>query len=79
MELQQLEPRSKWPLFWCLKPEDQAKLMQYQWDNYGGDKLEIPAPMRTSEAAWQSVMLENSDEIDRLMRQAPNPKRKVNL
>lgn len=69
MGLKQLEPRGTWPLFWCLKPEDQAKLMQFQWDNHG-DKLEIPAPGRTSEAAWQAVMLENSEEIDRLMRQA---------
>ena len=66
--------RSKWPLFWCLEPKAQALLMQYQWDNYEL-KLAISAPPRTSKGAWFNVQLENSEEIDRLMRQPPSRSR----
>ena len=70
----------KWPLFWCLKvdrqAEIQAKLMQYQWDNYG-EKLEIPTPPGTSDGVWLTVELENAEEIDRIMRQAPKKQRRI--
>ena len=65
-----------WPLFWCLESNCQAKLMQWQWDNYG-QKIEIPAPPRTSKAAWQAVQVENSDEIDRLIRKPPRHQKRV--
>jgi len=67
----------KWPLFWCLTTETQAKLMQYQWDNYG-EILNIPTPAQTSKGVWQSVQLENLEEIDRIMRQAPSRSRGKN-
>ena len=57
-----------WPLFWCLEPETQAALMQYQWDNYEL-KLDIPTPHQTSKGVWLNTQLENADEIDRLIRQ----------
>jgi len=67
---------SNWPLFWCLKSEDQAKLMQFQWDVYGL-KLDIPTPPRASKSVWQTVMLESAEEIDKLMRQASSMSRGV--
>lgn len=63
--------RTMWPLFWCLTPECQAKLMQYQWDNYGF-RLEIPPPLGASQNKWKIVLLESHEEIDRLMRQRPH-------
>jgi len=63
----------KWPLFWCLKPEDQAKLIQYQWAEYG-IKLNIPAPPDTSQGDWEIVLSENQEEISKLMRQRPHYK-----
>ncbi len=62
------------PLFWILKPEDQVKLMKYQWDNYG-EKLDIPTPPGTSRGVCLAAETENIDEIDRLMRQAPSNSR----
>lgn len=64
----------RWPLFWCLESSAQAALMQYQWDNYEL-KLEIPTPPQTSKGVWMAVQVENSEEIDRLMRQAPSRSR----
>ena len=55
------------PLFWCLKVADQAKLMRYNWDNFG-THLSIPTPPRTSVAAWKITIEENTDEIERLMK-----------
>jgi len=55
------------PLFWLLKPADQAKLMQFQWDNFG-THLDIPKPPKTSVAAWKVTIEENTDEIERLMK-----------
>ena len=63
-----------WSLFWCLKPEKQAALIRYQFDNYG-EKLEIPTPPMTSKGVWQTVQLENLEEIGRLIRQAPSRSR----
>ncbi len=34
-------------LFWSLKPETQAALMQWQYDNYG-EKMDIPTPPMTN-------------------------------
>jgi len=48
--------------------------MRFQFDTYG-EKLEIPTLPKTSEGVWLSVMLENSEEIDRLIRQAPSKSR----
>ena len=63
-----------WPLFWCLESETQAALIQWQWDNYG-ERLKIPTPPMTSKAVWGVVVEENSEEIDRLIRQAPSRSR----
>jgi len=70
-----IDKRVKYPLWWCLEPAKQAALMQCQWDNYG-EKLDLPTPPMTSDGVWLSVEMENAEEIDRLMRQAPSrPKR----
>lgn len=59
-------------LWWCLDPEQQAALIQFQWDNYH-EKLEIP-PM-TYKGVWLEVAIENPSEIGRLMRQPPSRSR----
>ncbi|MBA7587880.1 hypothetical protein ES708_29926 [subsurface metagenome] len=59
------DTRFKYPLFWCLKPEDQAKLMQFEWDNYG---LHLSIPPRPGETHVPTA-LESPEEIDKLMRQ----------
>ena len=64
----------KWPLWWCLETKTQAALIQLQWDTYG-TKLEIPTPPQASKGAWLNVQMENSEEIDKLMRQAPSRSR----
>lgn len=61
---------SDYPLFWLLKPADQAKLMQYYWDNFG-EKLDIPPYPGVSKAAWLVAMGEADPEIERLMKQPP--------
>lgn len=65
--------RMMWPLFWCLKPEDQAKLMQFQHDNFGLH-LSIPPLQNGTHVApaWESP-----EKIDRLMRQRPRRPRRV--
>lgn len=68
--------RSTWPLFWCLSAKAQANLMQFQWDRYGGT-LDIPKPRHTSEGVWQTVVLENQEEIERIMSQAPHQQKRV--
>lgn len=69
-----MSKRTTWPLFWCLKPEAQAKLMQLYWDEFG-TRLEIPAPPGITEDVWQKVRLESLEEIDRIMRQPPSRSR----
>ncbi len=68
--------QGRWPLFWCLEPKAQAVLMIFQLETYGM-KLEIPTPPQTSKGAWLNVQIENSEEIDKLMRQAPKHQRQV--
>ena len=58
-------------LFWYLKPETQARLLQWQFDNYG-EKLDIPTPPMTSKGVWLTVEMESAEEIDRLIRQPPS-------
>ena len=66
----------KWPLFWCLKAEQQAKLMQFYYDKYG-EILNIPKPTQTSNGVWQSVQLENLEEIERIMKRPPKHQKRV--
>lgn len=54
--------RAYWPLFWCLKPEAQALLMQYQWDKYGF-RLEIPPPPSD---VLTETKLESLEEINQI-------------
>lgn len=63
-----------WPLWWCLKPESQAALMLFQFQNYG-TKLDIPAPPQTSKGIWLNTQLETAEEIDHIIRQAPSRSR----
>jgi len=52
-----------WPLWWCLEPEAQVLLMQYQWDTYG---FKLTIPPRPSHSTTE---MESTEEIDILMRQ----------
>ena len=54
------------PLWERLSSDSLIKLIQYQWQNYGL-KLDIIA----------TVKVEDIDEIDRLIRQAPHRQRRV--
>lgn len=61
---------SNWPLFWLLKPQDQAKLMQLYYD-ISGEKLDIPPYPNVSKGAWLAAMGEVEPELERLMKQKP--------
>lgn len=70
-----------WPLFWCLKPEAQALLMQYQAEHHE-DKPALD--IASQKAPWQlpspkpeiPLMTEEElEEVDRLMRQPPSRSR----
>lgn len=65
--LGEVKMRTTWPLFWCLKPEAQALLMKYQWDNHGF-RLQVP-PL--SDDGHIDTKIESPEEIDKLMRQKP--------
>lgn len=67
--------RVTWPLFWCLKPEDQAKLMQYHWDNFG-TRMDIPPAPDMPSDDWKIVLCETPEELARLMRERPHLKGK---
>lgn len=62
------------PLFWRISAADQAKLMDYQFNTY---KYHLQIPPETSFKI--DTELESPEEIARLMRQKPNPKRMRNL
>ena len=66
----------KFPLFWCLKPDSQAALLQWQFDNYS-EILKIPTPPTTSKGVWLAVEMESIEEIDKIMRQAPSHMKQV--
>jgi len=61
----------RWPLFHCLSPEDQVKLMQYQWDTYGY-RLEIP-PLKLN----IGVVYPSLEECERNMKQKPHGMKRV--
>jgi len=51
-----------WPLWMCLKPEQLALLIMYQWKHYGL-KLDLMIDIYTD--------IESLEEIDQLMREPP--------
>ncbi len=57
---------TKWPLFHCISVDQQAKLMQLQWDTYGFN-IDIPAESQIQTYA----NLESTEEIGRIIRQKP--------
>lgn len=54
-----MNQKQTWPLWQCLKPEQLAKLIMYQW-HYYGLKLDLLADI------YRDV--EDLEEIDHLMR-----------
>ena len=63
----------KWPIWWCLEPEVQVLLMQFQWDNYGYH-LQIPS---MPDVARVDTKLETLEEIGREMRRPPKHQKRV--
>lgn len=63
-------------LFWRLSSEDQAKLMIYEWDNFGV-LLSIPAPPDMLKAEWDAVLDGGLEAIARFMEQKPHKPRQV--
>ena len=59
-----------WPLFWCLSPESQALLMNYQYDTYE-TKMDIP-PDRV-DGVQVKTSPDIPEEFDRVMRKKPRP------
>ena len=53
----------KWPLFWCLSAESQAKLMQLYYDE-NGERLNIPR--EPSEII--DTEIEDIEEISKIMK-----------
>jgi len=60
--------RTTWPLWECLEPQVLAKLVQYQWDNYGL-KLELLSDI------YRDV--EGLEEIGHLIRQPPRHQKRM--
>ena len=61
--------------FWILSSEDQAKLMMYQWDNYGTE-LEIAREKQPE--TYKTIVIsetEDTEEIEKIMRRAPSKSR----
>ncbi|KKL73074.1 hypothetical protein LCGC14_2078530 [marine sediment metagenome] len=61
-------------LFWCLSAENQAKLMQLQWDLYHS-KLSLPPEPTIKTPAPVVDVEESQDDIDHIIRQAPSRSR----
>jgi len=60
-----------YPIWWCLSAENQAKLMQFQWDNFGY-YLEIPPlPVGSIEN------IESLEEIDKIIRKPPKSQKRI--
>uniref|UniRef100_A0A6M3JM38 Uncharacterized protein n=1 Tax=viral metagenome TaxID=1070528 RepID=A0A6M3JM38_9ZZZZ len=59
------------PLFWRLSPADRAKLMMYQWNEYGYN-LEIPAELPAQLVPNSVLLQETPEEYVREMRQPPH-------
>lgn len=68
-----LENRFTFPLFWCLKPEQQVQLVRYQLKTYGL-RLEIPPAPGQGE---YNLRLETPAELENIMKQAPHSPRRV--
>ena len=63
----------EWPLWWCLEPEAQAALMQYEWNEYGYH-LQIP-PMPSH--GYIDTEIESPEEIGRIIKRPPRHQKRV--
>ena len=63
----------KWPLFYCISVEEQALLMQFQWDEYGFRLTIPPAPSH----GRIDTEIESPEEIERIMKQPPKHKKRA--
>ena len=59
-------------LFWILTPEDQAKLMEWQFNTYGYHLTIPPDPFKPVSL---NNKLESLEEIDRELRKPPSRSR----
>jgi len=62
----------EWPVFWILKPEDQVKLMEYNYKVHG---IKLTIPPDPFKPVTLDTKLESLEEIDRGMRKAPSRSR----
>jgi len=60
-------------LFWILTPEDQAKLMEYNYKVHG---IKLTIPPDPFKPVSLDSKLETLEEIDREMRRAPSRSRR---
>jgi len=60
-------------LFWNLSVETQAKLIQYQWDNFGS-RINIPPEPKD---IYIETSIEPLEELEQIMKQAPEHQRRV--
>ena len=61
-------------LWWLLSTEDMAKLMMYQWDNYGLE-LEMANQQPPARDPIIITQTEDTEEVDKIMRQPPSRSR----
>ena len=60
-------------MFWCLKPAERAKLMIFQWENYGTHLKTPPIPSVQGHIEAPDYEEEKLEELDKFMRQPPHP------
>ncbi len=61
-------------LWKCLKPEQLAKLIEYQWDAHG-DNLMESLSSKPEPSVTVTAELEDIEDIDKIMRKAPESRR----
>ena len=63
-----MSPRETWPAWECMPREELAKLMQYQWDEYGYN-LELEKKVYKKIEVLDDI--ESSEELTKIMQQRP--------
>lgn len=71
LEKQETKPHT-WVLWKCLRPEKQAQFVQDVWDKFGIDLLLYDNPVAP---VTYKPKLEDSNEIDKIMRKPPMSRR----
>lgn len=72
-----LTERNTWPLWKCIKAENQGNFIEAVWKKFGIDLLKGDKPGKPITYSDVPVDIESLEEIDHLMRQKPRYKSKV--